>query len=86
MSEYPNRRKIFFVIVILANILLAFAAGYIIATYQSVNKLLFDQNGAVSITGVTHLYEKTRSDKVSFDQFWHVWNQVKKQYVNQPAD
>lgn len=86
MNEHPNRRKVLFIVVILANILLAFAAGYIVSSYQSVHKFLFDQNGTVSITAVTNLYEKTRSDKVSFDQFWHVWNQVKKQYVNQPAD
>ncbi len=87
MNDQPtNRRKIFLSIIIFANIILAFAAGYIVASYRGVHTLLFDQNGAVSITAVTNLYEKTRSDKVSFDQFWHVWDQVKKQYVNQPAD
>ncbi len=86
MDEHPNRKKILLSIVIVANIVLAFAAGYIVATYRGMNKILFDQNGNVSITGITNLYEKTRSDKVSFDEFWHVWDQVKKQYVNQPAD
>ena len=81
-----NRKKIFLVSIIVANIVLAFAAGYIVASYRGFHKILFDKNGAVDITKVTDLYEKTRSDSVSFDQFWHVWDQVKRQYVNQPVD
>lgn len=85
MDEH-NRKKVFLVSVIVANIILAFAAGYIVASYHGFHKLVFDKTGAVDITKVTDLYGKTRSDKVSFDEFWHVWDQVKRQYVNQPAD
>jgi len=32
------------------------------------------------------LYSKTRSDKVSFDQFWKLWDEIHEKYVIQPVD
>lgn len=81
-----NKRKVILIGVIVVNIILAFVAGYIVATKRGVEKILFDSNGEVDITKVTDLYQRTRADKVSFDQFWSVWNQVKANYVNQPVD
>ncbi len=86
MNEHSTKKKVFFTALILLNVGLAFTAGYIVASYHNFHKVLFDQNGNVNITAVTDLYGKTRSDKVSFNEFWNVWNQVKSKYVDQPAD
>jgi len=88
MIEEPktNKKKVTLVVIIVLNIFLAFAAGYIVATVRGVEKILFDKQGEVDITKVTDLYQRTRADSVSFDQFWQVWNQVKAKYVHQPAD
>jgi len=86
-DEHTNHRKrTKLIVIILLNIFLAFAAGYGVATVRGVEKVLFDKNGEVDITKVTDLYQRTRADSVSFDQFWQVWNQVKAKYVHQPAD
>ncbi len=81
-----NKRKKFLIGVIVVNIFLAFFAGYIVATKRGIEKILVDPNGEVDITKVIDLYQITRADTVSFDQFWSVWNQVKTNYVDQPAD
>ena len=81
-----NKRKKFLIGVIVVNIFLAFFAGYIVATKRGIEKILVDANGEVDIAKVIDLYQITRADTVSFDQFWSVWNQVKANYVDQPAD
>lgn len=81
-----KKRKIFLIGLIVANIFLAFAAGYIVASFRGIQKMVLDQNGVTDITKVTQLYQKTRSESVSFDEFWQVWNVVKTKFVDQPVD
>lgn len=86
MSEYPQQKKhsvakrIGFLIVIA----LAFFAGMTVNSYRSVQKFITEQD-EVDIVKVLDLYSKTRSDSVSFDQYWEVWDAVKKRYVDQPV-
>ncbi len=85
-QRIQNKKKVKLIAIIAVNIILAFAAGYIVASVRGIQNFLLDQNGTVDITKVTDLYQRTRDETVSFDQFWQVWNQVKTKYVNQPAD
>lgn len=85
MTE-EHKKKIKLVSIIALNVILAFAAGYIVASVRGIQNFLLDKNGTVDITKVTDLYQRTRAETVSFEQFWQVWNEVKSKYVNQPAD
>ena len=66
-------------------LLLAFAGGLAVGTYTSVRDEILDSRGTVDIAKVINLYGKTRSNEVSFDQFWEVWDKVKRNYVDQPV-
>jgi len=63
-----------------------FFLGMFIGHTWSVKQVLTNTAGTVDITKVVNLYGRNRSDKVSFDQFWKVWDKVKEKYVNQPVD
>ncbi|OGH64847.1 MAG: hypothetical protein A3J66_00800 [Candidatus Magasanikbacteria bacterium RIFCSPHIGHO2_02_FULL_47_14] len=65
---------------------IAFAIGFFSGTAVAVRKQVVDASGDVNITKVVDLYGKTRSDEVSFDQFWKVWNTIKSNYVGQPVN
>lgn len=67
------------------------AVTFVIGLFVGVTydrKALLTANGKSSsdIARVINLYSKTKSDTVDFDQFWQVWNMVKKNYVVQPVD
>lgn len=81
-----NTKKKVLIAVGIINILLAFGLGYVVGTAKGIQKELVNQNGTVDITKVIELYGKTRSSSVNFDQFWKVWDMVKKNYVHQPVD
>lgn len=63
----------------------AFFAGMSLASYRSVHAYLTEE-GQVDITKVIDLYSKTRSPEVSFDQYWEVWDTIKKRHVSQSAN
>ncbi len=83
--ESHSKKKIF-IAVALINIVLAFVLGFFAGTTHNIQKQLTDSSGNVEITKVLDLYSKTRSSEVKFDQFWQVWDMVKKSYVHQPVD
>lgn len=71
---------------IIIGIVAAFGFGLFIGTSVNVYNTIPDDTGAVKVEKVLDLYQKTRSNEVSFEQFWDVWNLVKEKYVTQPVD
>lgn len=63
-----------------------FFLGFGIGTTKIVSDFVESDDGNVDISRVIDLYSRTRSADVSFDQFWEVWNTIKKKYVSQPVD
>jgi len=78
MERKAKMKKISLAIVLV----LVFASGYFFGTSKNVFENVTDDNGNVEITKVMNLYQKTRSDKVDFEQFWDIWKLVKKNYVD----
>ncbi len=76
-----RRWAIYGLLFFLFSFILGFFSGKIWDIQQAVTK----DDGSVSVTKVLDLYSRTRSDEVSFDQFWQVWDKVKQKYVNQPV-
>jgi carboxyl-terminal processing protease len=62
--------------------ILTFVAGYLFGTKNAVFDYVEGTTGNVEITKVINLYQKTRSEKVDFEQFWSIWKQIKKQHIN----
>ena len=67
-------------------LLLGFGAGIFTGTVFNTLDDVLDDQGNPEISKVINLYSKTRSSEVDFDQFWEVWNTVKKKHVDQPVD
>ncbi len=86
MEEYIQKKEHKTVkrIAIILAIALAFFAGMSVNSYRSVKKFITEE-GDVDITKILDLYSKTRSDSVSFDQYWEVWDTIKERYVDQPV-
>lgn len=85
-GDKPAKRKfLLYGFGILFIVILSFVGGLAAGTYTSVRNEILDSRGTVDIAKVINLYSKTRSEEVSFDQFWEVWNKVKRNYVDQPV-
>lgn len=61
------------------------AVGFFLGTAATVRDAVYGEGGEVEISSVLNLYGKSRSSEVDFEQFWHIWDIVKKTYVNQPV-
>lgn len=81
-----NTKKKWYIVIGVLNIFLAFGLGYFLGTAKTIERQLVNEQGTVEINKVIDLYGKTRSTSVDFDQFWQVWNMVKKNHVHQPVD
>jgi len=66
--------------------LVVFFLGFFSGTTFSIKKSILNDDGEVEITKVMDLYSKTRSEEVSFDQFWKLWDKIHEKYVIQPVD
>jgi len=66
-------------------IALIFVAGYWFGQYRAILTIVHNNDGDVSISKVLDLYGKTRSEDVSFEQFWDIWQKLKEKYVRQPV-
>jgi len=77
-----NRKYILFGLVIILTLL----SGVLLGRFFTLRSALLNENGNVSISKVIDLYGKTRSEEVSFDQFWEVWNTIKEKYVDRPVN
>ena len=82
----PNTKKKWYVVAGIVNIFLAFALGYFIGTAKTIQRSIVSEQGNIEINKVLDLYGKSRSSSVNFDQFWKVWDMVKKNHVHQPVD
>jgi len=67
-------------------ILAVFGIGMFAGSYYGVKQYVSGDNGQVEISKILDLYGKTRSEEVSFDQFWDVWNTIKEKHVDQPVN
>ncbi|OIO19598.1 MAG: hypothetical protein CO029_04540 [Candidatus Magasanikbacteria bacterium CG_4_9_14_0_2_um_filter_41_10] len=74
-------KRLGFVIVLL----LVFGGGIFFGSYYGVKQYVSGDSGQVEISKILDLYGKTRSEDVSFDQFWDVWDMVKSKHVDQPV-
>lgn len=66
--------------------LVIFVGGYFVGSTARVYDEVTGDSGEVEVAKVIDLYQKTRSDEVSFNQFWKIWDMVKEGYVDQPVD
>lgn len=84
MSFFKNRTTSVVVALLFSGAF--FILGFFAGNAKSVKDEVTADNGSVDIKKVVDLYGRSRSDKVSFEQFWTVWNMVKSNYVEQPVD
>jgi len=81
MNTHKKYNKLYtFVGVVSA--LVVFGAGIFVGTIIEVRKSVLDGDGEVQISKVLDLYSKTRSDEVSFNQFWNIWDKIKTKHVS----
>ncbi|PIZ95244.1 MAG: S41 family peptidase [Candidatus Magasanikbacteria bacterium CG_4_10_14_0_2_um_filter_33_14] len=80
-----TKRKILNIVLFTVFSLAIFFLGVVVGVGKDVGNNLVNSNGAVDITKVVNLYSNSRSDKVNFDQYWEVWDKIKKNYVKQPV-
>ena len=80
----PAKRKLAMFLTALA-LVGSFALGFMGATILDIRSMVFNDDGEVEIARVIDLYAKTRTEEVSFEQFWNVWNMIKQNYVDQPV-
>jgi carboxyl-terminal processing protease len=66
-------------------LIIGFGAGWWLGTSHLVRQQIVGGD-TVSISKVIDLYSRTRSSEISFDQYWDIWNKIKKKYVGQPVD
>jgi carboxyl-terminal processing protease len=67
-------------------IFITFTAGILVGMFFQVQNFVKGDNGNVEITKVVDLYSKTRSSKVSFDQFWDIWKKIQDNHYDKPLD
>ncbi|MBT3949095.1 PDZ domain-containing protein, partial [Candidatus Parcubacteria bacterium] len=63
-----------------------FGSGVVVGMARDLNEELYDENGNVEISRVVDLRGKTRSEEISFDQYWEIWDKIKSRHVSQPVD
>ncbi|MBU0596677.1 S41 family peptidase [Patescibacteria group bacterium] len=77
-----NKNRIWLVII---SLVISFVIGMFIGSASNIyDKVIGGEK--VEISEIIDLYSKTRSEKVSFDQFWEVWNKIVEKHVGQPVD
>ncbi len=86
MSEEKKSYKRFIFVTTFLGLSVAFVIGYFSGTAIATRNQVVDASGDINISKVVDLYGKSRSDQVSFDQFWKVWNTIKSNYVGQPVN
>lgn len=85
MLTPAGRGKNRFVLYGLVFFVLSFSLGLFVGKIWDVRNSVVNESGSVNVAKVVDLYSKSRSEEVSFDQFWQVWDRVKTKYVNQPV-
>jgi len=85
-SFLNKKMRLFYGLIAICVVILFFCAGLFVGSFWGFNDRFFDNADPVEINKVIDLYSRTRSEEVSFDQFWEVWDKVKMSYVDQPVD
>lgn len=60
-----------------------FAVGIFVGINHKLGQALYNDDGEVQISSVMDLYSKTRSEAVDFDQYWEIWDKLKKNHIDQ---
>jgi carboxyl-terminal processing protease len=81
----PQTKKKLLRVLALGAVLAVFIFGIIIGVALDLTDEILNEHDAVEITTVIDLYERARSEEVSFDQFWKVWDQIRQQHIDQPV-
>ncbi|OGH60069.1 MAG: hypothetical protein A2725_00260 [Candidatus Magasanikbacteria bacterium RIFCSPHIGHO2_01_FULL_33_34] len=81
-----KKNRLMYIFLSLFFLIVAFFGGVVVGSTSIVKNEIFNDGGEVNISKIINLYSKTRSEEVSFDQYWEVWNKIKKGYVDQPVD
>jgi len=63
-----------------------FGSGVFVGVTYGLTALLSGKGSPVDITTVANLYAQSRSDTVSFEQYWDVWDRVQRKHVRQPVN
>lgn len=82
METTPKKNKSLLIV----TAFVIFGLGFFAGNTQAIRSLAVGEDGKVQITKVLDLYSQERSGDVSFDQFWEVWDLVKKKHVSQPVN
>lgn len=82
----PQQRKHLIAILVLLSMGLSFGIGLVVGTKNATVAQVSDGDGDVKLTKVLSLYSSRAPQDVSFNQFWHVWDIVNSNYVDQPVD
>jgi len=77
-----NRQKVIFGIGGFIFAVGFFGVGFLAGTLYNIQNYVVNDDGSVEIKKVLNLYSKTRSPEVDFNQFWEVWDKVKKKHVD----
>ncbi|PIR76821.1 MAG: hypothetical protein COU32_00035 [Candidatus Magasanikbacteria bacterium CG10_big_fil_rev_8_21_14_0_10_42_10] len=73
-------------LVIVFFVLAIFGLGTFVGSYYGVKQYVTGDSGQVEISKILDLYGKTRSENVSFNQFWDIWKLIQEKHVDQPAN
>jgi carboxyl-terminal processing protease len=85
--NFFSKVKPIYLSAIVFSLILSFGVGVFVGNLFGIKKEIINKGGdSVDISKVINLYSKTRSEEVSFEQFWEVWDKVKANYVDQPVD
>lgn len=72
---------------IISLLVVGFIGGWFLGTSHLVRQEILGPDGkSVEITKVIDLRSRSRSSSVSFDQYWDIWDKIKKKHVGQPVD
>lgn len=84
-TSKQKKNYILYIFLTMVFLTASFLGGVAVGSTSIIKNELFSPHGEVDISKLINLYSKTRSDEVSFDQYWDVWDKLKKNYVDQPV-
>ncbi len=80
-----RHNKIFNILGLLVTAIVIFVGGVFVGVNHTLGQNFYNDEGDIEITKIIDLYSKTRSEEVSFDQYWNIWDKIKENYVHQPV-
>lgn len=83
--QQPNRPRDRRSTLVVVCLLITFGAGFFLGDLKGLRRSI-PGGSEMPIKKLLDTYGKSRSDSVSFNEFWQVWDAVKSKYVVQPVD